>query len=115
MARFKIMPAEELWEGDILGVEAGGVKILLVSLDDQIKAYYDRCPHRATRLSDGELDGSKLTCPTHLWEFNILSGRGINPATSRLISFPVEVEDGQIYVEVPNAASLPGADYDEDD
>src|SRR2546423_8937369 len=51
------------------------------------------CPHRASRLSEGDLDGSKLTCATHLWEFDALSGRGINPETSELLRFPVRIDN----------------------
>ncbi len=42
-----------------------------------------------------------------MWEFDALSGRGINPESSRLIRFPVRVENGMIYVEVPEASAIP--------
>ena len=107
MQCYEIMPFEDLWIGEMLGVEAGGIKILLLNVEDEVRAYLDRCPHRASALSDGSLENLTLTCATHLWEFNALTGRGINPESSELISFPVRVENGMIYVEVPEAEAVP--------
>ena len=103
----EIMPFDDLWIGEMQGIEVGGVKVLLLNVEDEVRAYLDRCPHRASMLSEGDLEGSILTCATHLWEFNALTGRGINPESSRLISFPVRVEHGMIYVQVPEAGAIP--------
>jgi toluene monooxygenase system ferredoxin subunit len=103
----EIMPFDDLWIGEMLGVEVGGVKILLLNVEDKVRAYLDRCPHRASLLSEGSLEGSTLICATHLWEFNALNGGGINPESSRLIPFPVRIEHGKIYVELPEANAIP--------
>jgi hypothetical protein len=42
-----------------------------------------------------------------LWEFNALTGGGINPESSRLIRFPIRIEHGMIYVEIPEADAIP--------
>jgi len=107
MQWYEIMPFEDLWIGELLGVEVGGIKILLLNVEDEVRAYLDRCPHRASALSEGSLEDLKLTCSTHLWEFNALTGRGINPESSELIRFPVRVGNGLIYVEVPEAGAIP--------
>jgi toluene monooxygenase system ferredoxin subunit len=107
MPWYEIMPLDDIWIGELLGVEAGGVKILLINVEGAVQAYLDRCPHRASQLSEGNLEGLILTCATHLWEFNALTGRGINPESSKLIRFPVRIENGMIYVEVPEADAIP--------
>ena len=107
MQWYEIMPFDDLWIGEMLGVEVGGVKVLLLNVEDEVRAYLDRCPHRASVLSEGNLEGLTLTCATHLWEFNALTGRGINPESSQLIRFPVRIENGMIYVEVPEADAIP--------
>jgi toluene monooxygenase system ferredoxin subunit len=103
------MPFDDLWIGEMLPVEVGGIKVLLVNVEDEVRAMLDRCPHRATPLSDGALEGFKLTCALHQWEFNCLTGTGINPATSRLTQFPVRIENGMICVEVPDPSTIPPA------
>src|SRR5260370_17491276 len=107
MQRYEIMPFDDLWIGEMLGVEVGGVKILLLNVEDEVRAYLDRCPHRASALSEGNLEGLTLTCATHLWEFNALTGRGVNPQSSDLIRFPLRIETGMSYVGPPAPAPLP--------
>jgi toluene monooxygenase system ferredoxin subunit len=107
MRWYQVMPFDDLWIGEMLGVEVAGVKVLLLNVEDEVRAYLNRCPHRASALSEGNLDGLTLTCATHLWEFNALTGTGINPESSRLISFPVRIEDGMIYVEIPETHAVP--------
>ena len=46
-----VMPEEDLWEGELTGVEAGGKKIVLLNVGGEIRAYEDRCPHLSSRLS----------------------------------------------------------------
>jgi toluene monooxygenase system ferredoxin subunit len=103
----EIMSFDDLWIGEMQGVEVGGVKILLLNVEDEVRAYLDRCPHRASMLSEGSLKGFTLTCATHLWEFNALTGRGINPESCQLVRFPVRIENGMISVEIPEAGAIP--------
>jgi Ferredoxin subunits of nitrite reductase and ring-hydroxylating dioxygenases len=97
-----VMELDELWEGEMIGVTAGTAKVLLVNADGDIRAYENRCPHQAWALDEGEFDGEKIICSRHLWEFEPLSGNGINPNDCSLKSFPCRVdEDGMICVSVP--------------
>lgn len=96
-----VMELDELWEGDMAGVTVGSTHVLLVNVDGEIRAYRNRCPHQAWPLSDGDLDGRTLTCINHMWEFDAVTGKGINPDDCALTSFPVQVdEDGMICVAV---------------
>ena len=52
MQWYEIMPLDDLWIGEMLGVEAGGVKVLLINVEGAVQAYLDRCPHRASALSE---------------------------------------------------------------
>jgi toluene monooxygenase system ferredoxin subunit len=96
-----VMPIDELWIGDLVGVDVAGQPILLVRLDESVRAYDDRCPHQENPLSEGLLDGDNLTCAAHLWEFDARTGQGVNPASSCLSAFPVRVDDGMICVGLP--------------
>jgi len=96
-----VMKLDDLWAGDLVGVEVDGRSLLLVNVDGEIYAYDDRCPHLASPLSEGLLEGSTLTCATHLWEFDATSGIGINPARSQLTRYAVRVEGDTILVGLP--------------
>jgi toluene monooxygenase system ferredoxin subunit len=74
---------------------------LLVNVDGTVRAYSNRCPHQASALDEGDLDGETLTCAKHLWEFNAVTGGGINPDDARLTSYDCQVgDDGTIYVDI---------------
>ena len=38
MQWYEIMPFDDLWIGEMLGVEVGGVKILLLNVEDEVRA-----------------------------------------------------------------------------
>jgi toluene monooxygenase system ferredoxin subunit len=94
------IPFEDLWIGEMIGLELAGVPVLLVNIEAEVRAYLDICPHQRSKLSEGELAGCALTCGTHRWEFDVLTGQGLNPSTSRLARLPVRVQDGMIEVIV---------------
>lgn len=100
--RHKLCELEDLPEGDMMGVQANGYEIIVLNVGGDIKAYYGLCPHALSRLEEGDFDGEILVCSAHLWEFDAQSGDSVNPSGSCLPSFPVQVEDGEIYVELPN-------------
>ena len=102
MAWHVVMPEEDLWEGELTGVEIGEKKIVLLNVNGEVRAYEDRCPHLSSRLSEGDLDGCTLTCATHLWEFDARTGKGTNPGNSQLTVIETRVTDGNIEVRLPN-------------
>jgi toluene monooxygenase system ferredoxin subunit len=100
-----VMPAEDLWEGELTEVQLNGTKIVLLNVAGQIRAFEDRCPHLGSQLSEGSLDESTLTCAAHLWEFNALTGKGINPGNCQLTVFGTRVREGQIEILTPGPVS----------
>jgi toluene monooxygenase system ferredoxin subunit len=96
---------DDLWVGEMRGVVVDGVPVLLVSLDDGVRAYEDRCRHKGVALSTGRLSGTRLACSVHAWEYDVASGRGLNPANVCLRAFPVRVVGNDIEVDVGAGAS----------
>lgn len=100
----RALDLEELWEGDLVGVVVDGKPVMLINVDGTVYAYANRCPHQDWELSDGDLDDTTLTCVRHLWEFDITTGCGVNPADARLTGYPCRVDpDGAIYVDVTHS------------
>ena len=91
---------EDLWVGEMKGVVVDGVPVLLVSLDDGVRAYEDRCRHKGVALSAGRLSGTRLACSVHAWEYDVASGQGLNPTNVCLRAFPVRVVGDEIEVDV---------------
>jgi toluene monooxygenase system ferredoxin subunit len=99
MAFQRVATLNELWEGEMIALELEGRVVLLVNVDGSVRAFADSCPHLRTRLSQGALRRNILTCSTHGWEFDVITGQGINPRTACLEPFAVKVEDGEIFVD----------------
>lgn len=96
----KVATIEDLWSGEMMGLDVNGVRILLVNVDGQICAYADVCPHQKSRLSEGTLTGKILRCARHHWEFDACSGSGVNPQNACLKVFPIIVNGEDILVDV---------------
>ena len=78
----------------------------------------DRCPHRAARLSDGEVRDGRLSCRYHGWEFDGC-GRCVQipqaldtqpiPHKAHVSAFPVRERQGMLWLW-PDAATPPGVE-----
>ena len=97
----RVASTEQCPPGTLLGVGAGNERIVLANVEGEIYALLDRCSHQDFPLSDGELDGYRLECIYHGAAFDVCSGRAMQlPAIRPVKTFPVEVRDGQVFVEV---------------
>lgn len=107
MAYRRVAAIAELWKGEMMGAVVDGRKVLLVRTDDEILAYEDRCAHLGVALSEGRLDGTVLTCSAHHWQYDITTGRGVNPAHTCLTRFATVLEQGTIFVDIDKTVSPP--------
>ena len=93
-----VMGSDDLWIGEMVGVESVLGPLLMINIDGAVHAYDDRCPHKSGRLSDGEFTNGVIVCPNHRWEFCALSGLGINPTGQQLNQHRVRIVGGRIMV-----------------
>ncbi|HEX4557721.1 MAG TPA: non-heme iron oxygenase ferredoxin subunit [Mycobacterium sp.] len=83
-------------------VDVEGIPICLARLaSGELFAVNDMCSHEDIELSDGELDGDDVECPAHGSRFNVRTGdvSGL-PAEDPVATYPVTVEDGEIFVSI---------------
>ena len=82
-------------------VETGNEGLVLVNVEGDFYALLDRCSHQDFPLSDGELTGDRLECIYHGAKFDVCTGRAVQlPAIRPVKTFPVDVRDGDIFIEV---------------
>lgn len=105
----KVASLDDLWSGEMMGLDLGGNSVLLVNVDDHIYAYADVCPHQKSRLSEGSLTGKTLRCGRHHWEFNVCTGHGINPQNACLKVYPVSIESRDILLDLDDETSTEAA------
>lgn len=79
---------------------AEGRPFCLLLSDGQLRAYSDECPHRGHPLSEGTcIDGGRLRCGRHGWEFDIDDGTTVSPASPfRLTPAEIRVVDGCVEI-----------------
>jgi len=83
------------------GVDAERNQIVLATVDGKVCALRDECSHEEYAHSDGDLAGGDVVCIYHGARFDACSGRNkALPAVRPVKSYPVEVRDGDIYVDV---------------
>jgi 3-phenylpropionate/trans-cinnamate dioxygenase ferredoxin component len=102
MTKCLVAMLTELKESSLKRVEANGIPICLARLEDgKVFAINDTCSHEEYELSDGELFDDVVECPAHGSCFSVRTGAvsGL-PATEPVATYPVSVEDGEIFVEV---------------
>ena len=87
--------------GTLVGVDTMDERVVLANVDGDIYALLDRCSHQDYPLSDGELEGTRIECLYHGAAFDVCTGRAVQlPAIRPVKAFPVEVRDGEVYIQV---------------
>lgn len=87
--------------GELKGVAADGVSVVLANVEGRVCALRDQCSHENYPLSDGELDGEQIVCVYHGARFDACTGaRKTLPAVLPVQSFPVEIRNGDVYVDI---------------
>jgi len=82
-------------------VDAAGKTIALFNVAGRYYAIDNTCAHRGGPLGEGELDGTVVTCPWHGWCWDVTSGANANNPAIKVPCFPVTVDQGEVFVELP--------------
>ena len=87
--------------GTLKGVLVKMNPIVLANVDGDVYALEDQCSHQDYPLADGELDGGDVVCVYHGARFDACTGKNRSlPAVRPVKVYPVEIRDGEIFVEV---------------
>jgi nitrite reductase/ring-hydroxylating ferredoxin subunit len=98
----KVAEANDVPPGTAKAIEADGHRIALFHSGGSYYAIDDVCTHRGGALSEGEVDGTVVTCPLHGATFDITTGSVLGrPASEGVVSYRVQVDGNDIKVELP--------------
>jgi 3-phenylpropionate/trans-cinnamate dioxygenase ferredoxin subunit len=102
-------------EGEIKKFEAGEHKIIVVKVGGRYYAADAHCPHMQADISEGELEGTVITCPLHGSKFDLKDGSVVNWLGMKGIAlkaagalhvprtldvYKVEIDRDSVFVEV---------------
>src|SRR3712207_6055921 len=99
---------EDLDRSGRLTVNVGGHAIVLVVADGEIFAVDNRCPHMGFPLDRGSVHDGILTCHWHHARFDLCSGGTFDQWADDVEVYPVQVVDGDIFVDVSPRADRAG-------
>ncbi len=80
-------------------VEIEGFSVGVFNTEEGFYAIGDVCPHKGGPLSDGDVAATTVSCPLHARKIELSTGEVTNDNLSRVLTFPVKVEDGKIFVD----------------
>ena len=98
--RMRAASLKELEEKGRLVVGVEGHTICLLHEGGEVRAIDNRCPHMGFPLHRGSVADGILTCHWHHARFDLCTGGTFDQWADELRRFPVEVDDGEIFVDV---------------
>ena len=82
--------------------------VAVFRLEDGFFAIDDTCTHALSSLADGYIEDGTVECEFHFAKFDIRTGKALTPpAVTPLVSYPVAVLDGIIYVDLHGRVGCP--------
>ena len=113
--RIDLLAVDEVPEGTMKMAFADGTdQVIVVHTGGEIRAFQGICTHEYFELDKGFLTGGgspgangqiagTLTCALHLSRFDLADGEALDPpAELPLAMYPVAVENGRVFIEVPD-------------
>ena len=83
-----------------LSVQVNGHTLAMFTYGDEVYAVDNRCPHMGFPLDRGTLKDGILTCHWHHARFDLASGGTFDQFADDVRVFPVEVRDGDVWVDL---------------
>ncbi len=97
----KVAETHEVPPGTAKAVDLEGRPVALFNIDGTYYAIGDACTHRGA-LSEGNLEGTTVTCPLHGATYDVTTGNVLGPpAPEGVAHYNVQVDGNDIKVETP--------------
>lgn len=98
-----VATTNELQPGDRKLVEINGTEITVFNVDGEFYAIRNFCPHMEGPVGRGPVENQDcetptIDCPFHGWTFDLETGEASFGKSKRLMTFDVEVVDGEVRV-----------------
>jgi nitrite reductase/ring-hydroxylating ferredoxin subunit len=83
-------------------------QVAVFRLGDGFFATDDTCTHALSSLAEGYIEDGTVECEFHFAKFDIRTGKALTPpAVTPLVTYPVAVRDGIVYVDLHGRVGCP--------
>ena len=99
MADFvRVAAVSEVEPGNVKQITVNGKTIALCNVGGTFYALDNLCLHRGGPLGEGSLDGDKVECPWHGWQYDVKTGAvGMDPGM-KVPTYEVKVQGSDVLV-----------------
>ena len=78
----------------------GDKVICVANVNGTITAMDNVCLHRGGPLGQGLVEGGKLVCPWHGWQWDPKTGEAVHNPAAKLAIYPIKLQDGDVMIEL---------------
>lgn len=101
MAWIRVAAADDVAEGEVVGVTAAGQQIALYRDKGEFFATSNVCTHQYALLSDGYFEDGCIECPLHQGSFDVRTGKAqCAPVTEDIKVYPLRVEGDDLLADI---------------
>lgn len=96
----KVATTDQVKPGRGFGAKLDKVFIGIYNVDGEYYAMDDVCPHMGGSLHHGFMNDCVVSCPLHMWEFDVKTGESVWPGSLNIPAYPVKIEGDDILVDI---------------
>jgi len=78
----------------------GTKEICIANIDGHYSAMDNVCLHQGGPLGQGTIEGGKVVCPWHGWEYDPQTGAAVHNANAKVAVYPLKIENGDVLVDI---------------
>ena len=98
--RLKVCSESQLKDGSVKTLKILARNVAVFRLQGTLYGLEADCKHMRASIAHGAIEGTIITCPAHGWRYDITTGECLNESWARLKTYPVDVVDGIVYIEI---------------
>jgi len=87
----------------------------IFNTEEGFYAISEVCPHMGGPLADGDVAATTVSCPLHARKIELKTGEVKNDELSRVLTFPIKVEDGKVLVNAQILYTQPETQEEQED
>jgi len=95
----EIISVSELPDSGAAFIDRREHRFLVSRNGEDIKVFDHRCPHQSTPFIEAGLNGERLTCPKHGWQFDVRTGSCIAIGDRPLHRLEHKIENEMLFVK----------------
>ena len=87
-------------EGEAKELTVGGKVVCVADVNGTISAMDNVCLHRGGPLGQGTIEGDKVVCPWHGWQWDPRTGEATHNPAAKVAVYPVKIENGELMIDL---------------